>query len=85
MYETLREVMSRADTGVNIGYAVLFEVVKTITTIYPDQSLLELAAASTSRCARTMQYYDYISDTRAGSSPLTTKIYAMLEWMHCPV
>lgn len=49
MYEILRECMRRADSGTNIGSAIVYECVKCITRIYPDHSLLELAASSISR------------------------------------
>merc|ERR550539_1225265 len=41
--------MRRADSGVNVGYAIIYDCVKCITRIYPDHSLLELAASNTSR------------------------------------
>lgn len=49
MYEILQECMRRADSGVNVGYAIIYECVKCITKIYPDHSLLELAASNISR------------------------------------
>mmetsp|Transcript_75883 Transcript_75883/g.217204 ORF Transcript_75883/g.217204 Transcript_75883/m.217204 type:complete len:971 (+) Transcript_75883:67-2979(+) len=49
MYEILQECMRRADSGVNVGYAIIYECVKCITRIYPDHSLLELAASNISR------------------------------------
>lgn len=49
MYEILQECMRRADSGVNVGYAIIYECVKCITKIYPDGSLLELAASNISR------------------------------------
>jgi len=49
IYEVLREGMQRADTGLNIGHAVVFEYVKTSTSIYPNSLLLESAASAISR------------------------------------
>ena len=49
MYEILREVMKRADIGINVGYAIVYECVRTVTSIYPDPSLIEDAASSISR------------------------------------
>ena len=50
MYEILSEVMRRADdTGVNAGYAIVYQCLKTITRIYPNPGLIENAAQLVSR------------------------------------
>lgn len=44
MYEVLDESLRRAEINHNITYAILFECVQTIYTIYPKSELLEKAA-----------------------------------------
>lgn len=53
MYEVLSECMKRADAGINVGYAIVYEVISTVTTIYPNTILLDSAASSISRFIRS--------------------------------
>ena len=47
--EALGEVIKRADTGLSIGHAVVYECVSTITSISPLPELIEAAAECTSK------------------------------------
>jgi len=49
MYTILDHVMKRADVGINIGYAIIYQCILTIVTIYPKNDLLGKAAQSTKR------------------------------------
>ena len=56
MYEILMDCMTKADVGVNAGYAVVYECVKTIATIYPNPKLLDAAGDAISRFIRSRSH-----------------------------
>jgi len=49
MYDVLQDCMKRASSGIYVGYAIMYECVRTVTTIYPNPVLLDAAAASIAR------------------------------------
>ncbi|GMI06337.1 hypothetical protein TrLO_g12007 [Triparma laevis f. longispina] len=49
MYAILADAVKRADTGINAGFAIVYEVVKAVTIIYPNTTLLDVAAEAISR------------------------------------
>ena len=50
MYEVIGQCLRVADRiGINIGYATVYQCVKTICTIYPNSHLIELASNTISR------------------------------------
>ena len=49
MYEILMDTMKKADVGINVGYAIVYECIKCITKIYPNTKLLDAAADAISR------------------------------------
>jgi AP-4 complex subunit epsilon-1 len=50
MYEIITTVLKRSDdTAINIGHALVYQCLRTITRIYPSQDLLDLATLTISR------------------------------------
>ena len=50
MYEVIGQCLRNADRiGINIGYATVYQCVKTICVIYPNSHLIELASTTISR------------------------------------
>lgn len=50
MYEIITTVIKRSDdSAINVGYALVYQCLRTITQIYPSQELLDLATLTISR------------------------------------
>jgi AP-4 complex subunit epsilon-1 len=50
MYEVITQTLNRAnEVGHNIGYAIVYQCVRTICIIFPNQTLLEMASNTISR------------------------------------
>lgn len=49
MYEIIHECLKKADNGINAGYAIVYECVKCIIHIYPNNNLLDAAGEAISR------------------------------------
>lgn len=49
VYEILIQTMKKANTGINIGFAIVYECVRTATSIYPNSEVLKFAATSIAR------------------------------------
>jgi len=56
MYEILLDCMTKSDVGVNAGYSVVYECVKTIAIIYPNPKLLDAAGDAISRFIRSRSH-----------------------------
>ena len=50
MFEILGQVLKKADdSGINIGYALVYQCLKTITYIFPSQPLIDSSTNTVSR------------------------------------
>ena len=50
MYEIITTVLKRSDdSAINVGYALVYQCLRTITRIFPSQELLDLATVTISR------------------------------------
>ena len=50
MYEMITNVLKRSDDSAsNVGYALVYQCLRTITRIYPSKELLDLATLTISR------------------------------------
>ncbi|KAL3689733.1 hypothetical protein R1sor_016042 [Riccia sorocarpa] len=56
MYNVLGDVIRKNDSGTNIGNAILYETICTITSIHPHPKLLETAAEITSRFLKDINH-----------------------------
>jgi AP-4 complex subunit epsilon-1 len=56
IYEILLQTMKRADSGITIGYAVIYECIRTAALIYPNPKVLAQAAATISQYISNTNY-----------------------------
>ena len=56
MYEILHEALKKADVGINAGYAIVYECIRTIVAIYPNATLLDAAAEAISRLIQSRSH-----------------------------
>lgn len=49
IYEVLLQTMKNADTGINIGFSIVYECVRTATAIFPKAEVLQQSASSIAR------------------------------------
>lgn len=57
MYETIHFVLKKSDDmGINIGYALVYQCLKTITMVVPHQPLIDLASQTISRFLSSESY-----------------------------
>lgn len=61
MYNVLGDVIKKNDTHTNIGHAILYEAICTITSIYPHPKLLETAAEITSRFLKVYLFVGHLN------------------------
>jgi AP-4 complex subunit epsilon-1 len=69
MYDAISSVLKKADDmGINIGYAMVYQCLKTITMITPHQPLIDLASQTISRFLSSESHnLKYIGITGLGS------------------
>jgi AP-4 complex subunit epsilon-1 len=49
MYEVISLCMGKADPGVSIGQAIIYECIRTVTAIYPNSTMIERCAKNVGR------------------------------------
>lgn len=83
MYEILHDAMRRADTGMNAGYSVTYEAVRTICSIHPHKPLLDQAAEAISQfIASPNNNLKYMGLTLLAQIVQINPAYAVQHQMH---
>lgn len=75
MYTVVGDIFRKCDSSSNIGNAVLYECISCVSSIYPNQKLLESAADVISRFLKVCHLQSITVTTKYSMLPLLCVIF----------